>query len=332
MRFGGYEVKFIIFAKKTVDLQLLKHTSPFGQLLALLLIILGLGIFTSLLGILIGAAFIDGDILLRLQTISEMKHTDDLWLMKATQIFSQLGFFVFPALLFGFLVDKNLLVFFKLQNIPQLSLTLLGIIIIAAAIPFSDWLIYNNNLIELPESLSHIESWMREAEKNAANMTNLFLEMDSWTDYIINILMIGVLAAIGEELILRGILQPIFIKLSKHAHLGILITAFVFSFIHFQFYGFFARFFMGVILGYLYYYSHNLWIPIIVHFFNNAAAVSYVYFTNTPLYAVNLNDTGVESPSGLYAFISVLVVVLGVYVLRWRANFRGVSPKAKALG
>lgn len=306
-----------------MDLQLLKHSSPFGQLLALLLIILGLGIITSLLGILIGAAFIDGDILLRLQTVGEMNHAGDLWLMKVTQIFSQLGFFVFPALLFGFLVDKNLFAFFKLDHLPQLSLTVLGIVIIAAAMPFSDWLIYKNNLIQLPESLSHIESWMRQAEENAAKMTNLFLEMDSWQDYILNILMIGVLAAIGEELILRGILQPIFIKLAKHAHLGILITAFVFSFIHFQFYGFFARFFMGVILGYLYFYSRNLWIPIIVHFFNNAAAVSYVYFTNTPLYATNLNAAEVESPSGLYAFISVLVVVLGVYALRWRAI---VSP------
>ena len=299
-----------------MDLQLLKNTKPFGQVLALLLIILGLGVFISLLGILISSIFIDGNIIERLQTVTAMEYANDLWLMKISQVFSQLGFFVFPAFLFALLVDKHIFSFLKLDKTPKIPLTLLSLLIIISALPLSDWLIYNNNLINLPESLTEVELWMRKAEEEAAFMTNLFLQMDSWSDYFMNIVMIGVLAAVGEELILRGILQPIFIKLTKNAHIGIIITAFIFSFIHFQFYGFFARFFMGVILGYLFYYTNNLWIPIIVHFFNNASAVSYVFFTDTPLNSTNIDSMTLEESGNMYAFISMLLVAGGLFVLK----------------
>jgi membrane protease YdiL (CAAX protease family) len=161
---------------------------------------------------------------------------------------------------------------------------------------------------------------MREAEEKAAFMTNLFLQMHSWSDYITNVIMIGVLAAVGEELILRGILQPIFIKITRNASLGIIITAFIFSFIHFQFYGFFARFFMGIILGYLFYYTNNLWIPIIVHFFNNASAVSYVFFTHIPLDSTNLDSMTIEESGSLYALISLFLVVAGLLALKYYSH------------
>ena len=195
-----------------------------------------------------------------------------------------------------------------------------------AAIPLSDWLIYQNNLMRLPESLSSLEQWMRTAEEKAAYMTNLFLQMDSFSDYMINIGIIGLAAALGEELLMRGVLQPIFIKATKNSHVGIWITAFVFSFIHLQFYGFFARLFMGAILGYLFYFSKNLWIPIIVHFFNNAAAVSYVYFTNIPLDSTNLSEMELEQYGGLYALLSISLVILGLFFLRnyWKKNMEEI--------
>jgi membrane protease YdiL (CAAX protease family) len=235
--------------------------------------------------------------------------------MKYLQVLSQLGFFILPAIVFGFFVNKNISHFFHLEKSPKITVLLLGLFTIIAAVPFSDWLIYQNNLMKLPASMADIEEWMRTAEEKAAYMTNLFLQMDSLSDYLINILMIGILAAVGEELLLRGVLQPLFIKITKNAHAGIWIAAFVFSFIHFQFYGFFARLFMGAILGYLFYYTNDLWIPIIVHFFNNSAAVTYVYITNTPLDSTNLSEIAIQENGGLYAIISLFSVVFGLYVL-----------------
>ena len=299
-----------------MNLQFLKNSKPFSQLFAVLLISMGIGILVSLTGILISALFIDGNIFTRIELMEGMQHPGDLILMKYLQVLSQLGFFILPALVFGFFINKNIFKFFNLEKAPKLSVLLLGLFTIIAAIPFSDWLIYQNNLIKLPASMADIEQWMRIAEEKAAHMTNLFLKMDSWSDYLINILMIGLLAAVGEELLLRGVLQPLFIKITKNAHVGIWIAAFIFSFIHFQFYGFFARLFMGAILGYLFYYTNNLWIPIIVHFFNNSAAVTYVFITNIPLDSTNLSEMAIEENGGLYAIISLSLVILGLYVLQ----------------
>lgn len=299
-----------------MDLQILKNSKISKQLFALLLLIIAIGIFVNLLGILFAAIFVDGNIFDRIQEMTLLQSCSDLSLMKYFQMMTQIGFFILPALLFGFLVNKSIASFFRLQSFPPLSILLLGIIIILLANPFNDWLIYQNNLISLPDSLSALETWMRDAEQKATEMTNIFLDMHHFSDYLINIFMIGILAAIGEELLLRGIFQPMMIKAAKNAHIGIWIAAFVFSFIHLQFYGFFARLFMGAILGYLFYYSNNLWLPIIIHFVNNSAAVSYVYFTNTPLYSLNQQQIEGETPSITYALLSLIIVIVGIFFLR----------------
>jgi membrane protease YdiL (CAAX protease family) len=53
-----------------------------------------------------------------------------------------------------------------------------------------------------------------------------------------------------------------------------------FSFVHASYYGFLARAGLGMILGYMFYYSKSLWLPIIAHFINNAFAVTMMYYMN----------------------------------------------------
>jgi membrane protease YdiL (CAAX protease family) len=50
-----------------------------------------------------------------------------------------------------------------------------------------------------------------------------------------NIIIIAIMAGIGEELMFRGVIQKILIGWTKNIHLGILYTAIIFSAIHFQF-------------------------------------------------------------------------------------------------
>jgi len=300
-----------------VDLQLLKDTKDGSRLIALILIILGIGIFISLFGILLSALFIDGDVLIRLESMAALATESDIHLMKYFQFVSQLAFFILPALVFAFLIQKKIGSFFRLNSLPNILILGLGIVILLLSNPFSEWLIYQNNIINLPKSLASIEQWMRDSEENAAFATNIFLDMKDWKDFAINILIIGVFAAIGEELLFRGSLQPILIRVFKNPHIAIWVTAFIFSAIHLQFYGFFARMFLGGLLGYFFYYSNNLWVPILAHFFNNSMAVTYVYITKTPLYDVEtLSMTGEES-NPLYALLSLSLVILGLFIFRY---------------
>jgi len=107
--------------------------------------------------------------------------------------------------------------------------------------------------------------------------------MDSFGSFLLNMLMVAVIPAVGEELLFRGVIQKLLQKLVNNAHLAIIITAILFSAMHFQFYGFLPRWIMGIILGYLFYWSGNIWYPIIAHFLNNGFQVLMVYLGNMPL-------------------------------------------------
>jgi len=307
-----------------VDLQLLKDSKAGSKLIALVLLVFGIGIFISLLGILLSIPFLNGDFTQALTQMSSMENSQDIQLMKYFQIITQLGFFVVPPLIFAFLIQKNIGHFFNLNHLPGLLFTVLGILIIFLANPFNEWLVYQNNLMKLPGFLSEWETWMREAEEAAAFATNKFLEMGSFSDYLLNLFMIGLMAALGEELLFRGAAQPLLIKIFKNPHMGIWMVAMVFSLIHFQFYGFFARMFLGAILGYSYYYTKNLWVPIIAHFFNNSLAVTYVYLSNEPLYNTSQGIIEVEKVNTLYALLSLSIVILGFFILRYYALKSGI--------
>lgn len=310
-----------------MDLQLLKDSKAGSRLAALVLLVPGFGIFISLLGFLISIPFIEGNFMEALTQMSAMETEQDIGLMKFFQIITQFGFFLIPALVFGFLIQKNIASFFKLKYLPSFLLSFLGILIIFLSNPFNEWLVYQNNLMKLPGFLSHWETWMREAEEAAAIATNKFLEMDSFSDYLLNIFMIGVMAAFGEELLFRGAAQPLMIKIFKNHHIGIWFVAIVFSLIHFQFYGFFARMFLGAILGYSYYYTKNLWVPIIAHFFNNSLAVTYVYLSKEPLYNTSQGIIEIEEVNTLYALISFSLVILGFFIMRYYAIKSGIDFK-----
>lgn len=309
-----------------MDIQLLKDSKAGNRIVALILLVFGIGIILSLLALLLSAFLVEGSVLENLQNMSNMDTESDVNLMKYFQMVSQISFFIAPALVFGYLIQKNIGRFYHIDELPSMLFLILGILIIFISNAFSEWLVAQNNKMSLPAYLAGIEDWMREAEAQAAVLTNKFLEMDRFSDYAINILMIGVLAAVGEELLLRGALQPLFIKIFKNAHIGIWVTAFFFSFMHFQFYGFFARMFLGGLLGYFFFYTKNLWVPIIAHFFNNAAAVTYVYFTKTPLFDTSNNMVMKSETNVLYAILSFSLVVLGIFLIRFYSKKKGIQP------
>ena len=134
----------------------------------------------------------------------------------------------------------------------------------------------------LPESLKGLEIWMRQKEDEAMTLTKQLLIMKGYTDFAINLLMIAIIPAIGEELLFRGGIQQIFGKWFGNPHIAIWLAAIIFSAIHVQFYGFIPRMFLGALFGYLLFWGKSLWYPIIGHFINNGSAVimAFIYQQN----------------------------------------------------
>lgn len=201
------------------------------------------------------------------------------WGLRVSSAIQMALMFFLPAYTLVVWSDHKPLSYFGLQHSDSfLDLALIAFLILLVSMPFITLLAQLNQLLVLPNSLSGVETWMRNLETSAEETTNLLLTGTSVWDYLGNLIFVGVFAAVAEEFFFRGALQQLLVKLFKSNHTGVWMTAFIFSLMHLQFYGFLPRIILGVILGYLFVWSKNLWIPILIHFLNNALVVTFSYF------------------------------------------------------
>ena len=84
--------------------------------------------------------------------------------------------------------------------------------------------------------------------------------------FLFNIILLAIIPAIGEELFFRGILQKICIGIFKNNIAGIGITSLIFGMLHFQIENLLSIIFASILLGYIYNYSKNIFLTILLHF------------------------------------------------------------------
>lgn len=93
----------------------------------------------------------------------------------------------------------------------------------------------------------------------------------TWYTFILNLLLAGVLAPLVEETLFRGIIFG-----SLQAYFGkwtaAMVSAAIFSGLHFQAYGFIPRFMLGIALVYLYDKYKSLYPSVGLHALNNTVA------------------------------------------------------------
>ncbi|MDR2557167.1 MAG: CPBP family intramembrane metalloprotease, partial [Bacteroidales bacterium] len=198
-----------------------------------------------------------------------------------TQSITFLGTFILPALWFGYARQEGTIQFFKLStnfNPKWLWWLLLWIV----SVPLLGYIVRWNAHVSLPSSFSALENWMRDMEQTAKNITNILLSQNTSILITLNVLVIALLPAIGEELFFRGVVLRVLLEWWKKKHIAVWVSAVIFSTLHFQFFGFIPRILLGVLLGYAYVYSGSLIVPIFVHFVNNASAV-LLYESNSPV-------------------------------------------------
>jgi len=131
---------------------------------------------------------------------------------------------------------------------------------------------YFNSQIHLPESMAAIEEWIKSTEEIAEALIQQLIAEKGVVAFIINFFVIAVVAGVTEEFLFRGALQHIMLQKIKNHHMAIWIVAILFSAIHLQFYGFIPRMLLGAYLGYLVYWTKNIWVPVFAHLIHNAAA------------------------------------------------------------
>ncbi len=181
-----------------------------------------------------------------------------------------------------------------------------------AALPLISMLAEWNKGMELPSFLASVEEIMRQMEESALAMTEKFLNTSSFGMMIVNLFVMALLPAVCEEMMFRGWLQRVLGNRLNY-HVAIWVSAFIFSAIHFQFYGFVPRMIIGAALGYLYCYTGSLWASIIAHFTNNAAAVITAFLAYNGYTSINFDLIGTRDTWYLsVASFAVCLALMGV--------------------
>lgn len=232
-------------------------------------------------------------------------------MLRIIQTFQSFFVFIIPALLCAWFFSNNPNEYLYFEKKNTFFVFVFVIIACIAVIPFINWLAYINEQMSFPDALSGLEQKMRESETAAQKVMTTMLQTDSVITLLYNILLVGVLAAVGEELLFRGIIQRLITDASKNIHIGIWVSAFIFSSIHFQFYGFFPRLLLGAWFGYLLYWSRSLWLPILAHFVNNATAVVISYLQQHGFVDLQTDTIG----KGDAVLSGISVIVFGIFML-----------------
>lgn len=259
------------------------------------------------------------DIIHHPDILQDISSPDTIKVLKFFQLAQSLGLFVLPPLIIGYLMYYSVKDFLRLHKISSYYYLLLTSIAILSFIPFSNLLSYVNSYMSFPGFMKGIENWMRTSEENASQLTLYFLKADSWIEFLYNVILIAAIPAIGEEFLFRGLLQRLFTELTKKVHLSIWLSAILFSAIHFQFYSFVPRLFLGIVFGYLLEYTGTIWIPIIAHFINNLVGVIIGYFLPNEN-IVNSIDTQITTISVIYGILGGLLGLLCIWLIARKAN------------
>lgn len=189
----------------------------------------------------------------------------------------------------------------------ELGLSLLFLILVTPVV---------NLLMHWSMQVSFWPSSMLEYEQRSLALMRRVLEVDRFELVLVNLFVVALLPALGEELFFRGVLQRIALSRLRSEHLAIWLVAMIFSLAHFSATGFLARTLLGAMLGYLYFYTGSLFPSMLVHFVNNAVAVVVAYYSG-----YNLDSSFGAGWVGVVLALAGLV--LSIFLVRHLARRRG---------
>ena len=188
--------------------------------------------------------------------------------------------FILPAVVTMAIIYRRPFHVMGLDRAPSWLAITIVIVFYVISLPAMNWLVEMNKAMSLPSWMAGIEQAMRAAEDSAAEVTQEMLNINSVGQLILCVLVVGVMAGLSEEMLFRGALLRTMQDSRLGNHAVVWITAFLFSALHMQFYGFVPRMLLGVWLGYLFVWTGSLWVPIIAHTLNNSTVVLMSYLSN----------------------------------------------------
>lgn len=253
----------------------LKTRPVWMQLLLFIGMAMGIFMVISLIGMGILSAM-TGISMFDVANMSKWNNTNPKMLtyVRGMLLLQFLGLFVIPSLLFAYFSDPRPLHYLGIKKPIKPIYWVLAIASLIIAIPLVEY----TGLVNRQVSFGGLQKWIQGMEDEALQQIKFLLGKRTAGELITNIIFISLFAGIGEELFFRGVLQRLFIKAFRNPWAGIIITAFLFSALHVQFFGFIPRFLLGILLGAAYWYSGSLLTAIAAHFFYDTFFIILAFF------------------------------------------------------
>ncbi|HRX00091.1 MAG TPA: CPBP family intramembrane metalloprotease [Cyclobacteriaceae bacterium] len=278
---------------------------------------LGFVVIGPIIGFIVALPFFDGD----LSTLqSQLASPTDYPGLRIPLFIIQgcatlIGLIVVPSLYILGFEKKSVLVLIKDKPLYSQSLLITTVAVILFMIP-NTFIIEWNASMTMPDFLKGFESWAREKEDIAAELTTYLTTFNSFENFLLAFAVIALIPGIGEELVFRGMLQPELQRATGNIHAAIWISAIMFSAIHLQFFGFIPRMLLGVLFGYLYYWSGNIVVPMLAHFVNNGFSLLMVYLYQLGIISINM-ESGESAPLFMVALFTIITFGLLLYLKKF---------------
>ena len=293
-----------------------RDMKPFAQLMfAAFVMVVSVVIFMAV-AIVVAIPFFGLENLMSAMSRAGLNAPENINFLKYFQVVQSIGFFVAPPFVLGWLYYGNVAEYLKINRSTNGLTYLLATLSLLLVVPFINFIGSVNSQMKLPEAFSGIENWMRNMEDNAALMVDKFMKVAGISGLMFNIFMIAILPALGEELMFRGVFQRIFTSMTKNYHCGIWITAFFFSAMHLQFYGFLPRMALGAMFGYLLVWTGTMWVPILAHFVNNTMGVLGYYLIDKGVISKDVEEWGTgndQIPVLMFSTALVCFLLFAIY-------------------
>ena len=140
------------------------------------------------------------------------------------------------------------------------------------------------------------------------------IDVSNFGFFLLSLVVHCAVPAFTEELLFRGTICSGLEK--KNKHLAVFVSALLFMLMHSNPLQTVHQFILGIVYGYIFVYTHNIWISVFAHFLNNGLTVT-MYYISTLVYPEAILEDGTiigfEPVSGSQLAINIVTgIVLAV--------------------
>ena len=242
----------------------------------------------------------------------------------ATRLFFaiySIGTFIFSSFILALVFKQKPKEYLGLNSFPKAIYWVFVVLVLLVSMPFLSWLVELNGKLVFPEFLAGLEKQLKASELQNDKLYDLMLGMTNYTDLVLNLMVMALIPAVGEELFCRGVLLNVVYDYSGKILRSVVIVAIIFTLFHMQFYKFAPMMVLAIILGLFISWTQSIWASILFHFLNNTTAVVGNFYAQR-----GVKNIFTDEHANMPLLLTILSFLLTIALIIWLNKFSKPTP------